>query len=192
MKRIFIPLFLLLTTHSIMMAQTEKKYKVLQITRTSETINVPANSLWEVVREFDNVALWSSNVDQAIGSGEPEFEGATCSERSCDVNNIAGYSRVVEKLVLFSDELQELAYQLTEGAPGFVVFAQNHWKVKQVGPQQSAIHMEVTLHLKRLQGFCFGGHMRRTIEKNIGTAMTELKAYAEAGKISDKKRERTF
>ena len=156
----------------------------------SDVINASADSLWAIARDFQGVALWSSNIDHIEGKGEPEFEGATCSERVCHVNNIGGYDKVVEKLTMFDDEKKELTYELTEGAPGFVLFAQNHWSVSVIGPNKSMIKMEVTMRLKKFAGFFLAGQMKKTVMKNVPMAIEELKLYAEKGEISDTKKAR--
>lgn len=103
----------------------EKKYKVIEKTLKSDTINVPIDSLWAILREFDKVSEWTSTLDHSEGYGEAKFEGTTCNERVCESNN----TKLVEELIMFNNDKKELAYELIEGAPSFVKFAQNHWKV---------------------------------------------------------------
>lgn len=106
----------------------EMKRKIVKETLTSEIINVSPDSLWSICREFDKTAEWTSTLNHSYGIGEPEHEGATCSSRICETN-IGNGNKVLEKLTLFSDENKELSYNLIEGAPGFITFANNHWKV---------------------------------------------------------------
>jgi len=176
-----------LTTTS--MAQSETKYREVTISKQSEAIHVSADSLWKIVRQFDKVGEWFSSIDHAEGYGEPEFEGATCSERTCYVN-LKGYSEVHEKLTLFDEEKRELAYEFTGGGPGFLLFAGNHWTVVEVGPNQSILKMEARMRLKPLAGFLFGGKLQRTIEKSLPESLNELKVYAETGEVSDAKKAR--
>lgn len=187
MKQMIV-LMILLNPFSTVMSQTDKKYKEITIVQTSEVIQVSADSLWKIAREFQEVAVWSSNIKHATGDGEPEFKGATCSERTCHVEGIGGYNKVVEKLILFSDANRELAYEMIEGAPGFVIFARNHWTVSEAGPNQSVIKMHVTMRLKRFAGFFLGGQLKKTVLKNLPIAMQELKVYAETGQVSEAKK----
>jgi len=175
--------------NSTVMAQIEAKYKEVNILKTSEVINVSADSLWKIVRQFDQVGVWFSSIDHAEGSGEPEFEGATCSERTCHVN-LKGYSEVHEKLTLFDESKRELAYQFTGGGPGFLLFAENHWTVKEVGPNQSILKMEATMRLKKFMGWLLGGKLKKTIEKELPISLNELKIYAETGEVSEAKKAR--
>lgn len=171
------------------MAQKEKKYKEVQVTMSSDVIHVSADSLWRIVRQFDKVGEWFSSIDHAVVAGEPEFAGATCSERTCYVN-LKGYSEVLEKLTLFDEEKRELAYELTEGGPGFLLFAGNHWTVSEVGPNQSVLTMHAQMHVKPFMGFLFGGKLKRTIEKSLPEALNELKIFAETGEVSEAKKAR--
>ncbi len=170
------------------MAQ-KKKYKEIKITNTSEIINVSADSLWSIVREFQDVGVWLTGIDKAMGFGEPEFEGASCSKRTCHVN-VKGYNELQEKLTLFNDDKRELAYELTDGGPSFLLFASNHWTVTKIGPNQSVLRMDATMHLKGFMGFLFGGKIRRTVANGLPEALNEIKIYAETGHVSEEKKAR--
>ncbi len=188
MNKIIALIVVSITFNLTVMAQ-KKKYKEIRITHTSEIINVSADSLWNIVREFQDVGVWLSGIDKAIGSGTPEFEGASCSERVCHVN-VKGFNVLHEKLTLFNDTTRELAYELTEGGPGFVVFVGNHWSVSEIGANQSILKMEATMHLKKFIGFLFGGKIRRTVKKGLPEALSEIKIYAETGNVSEAKKVR--
>ena len=179
----------LITINSPIMAQKKQKYKEVKITKTSEVIHVSADSLWNIVKQFDNVGDYFTSIDSSEGRGKPEFEGATCSERTCHVN-IRGYSEVHEKLTSFDDKTKQLAYQYTGGGPGFLLFAGNQWKVLSVGQNQSVLKMEATMRLKRFMGFLFGGKLKRIVERELPVSLNELKIYAETGKPSEAKLER--
>ncbi len=166
------------------MAQKDKKYKVIKRTLESDIINVPADSLWAILREFDKVGEWTSTLHHSEGAGKAKFEGTTCNERVCQINN----NRLVEELTLFSDDKKELAYELTEGAPGFVKLASNHWTVYEMGPHQSVVRMDVTMHLSKFMGFLFGGILKRTMTKQVSIVLRDLKIYAETGEVSEAKK----
>lgn len=189
MRTLIAFLFITITFNSTVMAQKKRKYKEIRITKTSEIIEVSADSLWNIVRKFENVGTWFSSIDHATGTGEPEFEGATCSERTCHVA-IKGYDKIHEKLTHFDGAKRELAYELTEGGPKFLLFAGNHWTVIEVSPGRSQLKMDATMHLKPLMGFLFGGKIKKTVEKNLPAALYELKVYAETGEVAESKKER--
>ena len=82
-------------------------------------ISIPSEELWKMVGPgFVEVYKWSSNVDHAVGKGAPEFEGAVCSERFCDVN-VKGFSKISEKLSHYDAKAMNLRYDVQEGMPGF-------------------------------------------------------------------------
>ncbi len=163
-------------------------YREIKISKISDTINVSADALWSIARDFENVGLWSSNVKLSTGSGTPAFEGAPCSNRTCHVEGIGKYSVVEEKLVYFDESKRELAYQLTDGGPGFLLLAQNHWTVLSVGPNQSKLKMDATMRLKKFMGFLLGNQLKKTILKAMPLAMQEIKTYAETGEVSAAKK----
>lgn len=168
------------------MAQ-ETKRKIVKETITSEVINVSADSLWAICRNFDKTAEWTSTLNHSYGTGEPTLEGATCSSRTCETN-IGKNNKIVEELTLFSDKNQELAYNLIEGAPGFITLANNHWKIVRTGPDQSKIIMTVNIHMKRFSGFFLGRIITNQMKKQVAIVQDELKTYAETGDVSEAKK----
>lgn len=175
------------TLNSNAMAQNGKKYKRIQRKLSSDMINVSADSLWSICREFDKTATWTSTLNHSYANDEPQHEGASCSSRTCETN-IGKGNKVVEELTMFSDEKKELSYNLTEGAPGFITLANNHWKVIEVGDNQSIIEMNVTMHMKKLAGFFLGGLIARQMKKQVSIVLEELKIYAETGEVSAAKK----
>ena len=92
----------LTTINSTIMAQKEKKYKEIKIQASSEIINVPADSLWNIIKQFDNVGTFFTGIDHAEGRGKPEFEGAKFQpefetdkwKKSYDLNAIRRFETV--------------------------------------------------------------------------------------------------
>lgn len=169
------------------MAQ-KKKHKIINETLISEIIDVSADSLWAICREFDKTAEWTSTLNHSYGTGEPQLKGATCSSRTCETN-LGKRNKVIETLIMFSDEKKELAYNLTEGAPDFIMLASNHWKIIDVGPNQSKIEMRVTIKMKKIAGFFLGGLITKQMKKQVTIVLEELKIYAETGEVSRAKKE---
>lgn len=168
------------------MAQ-EKKQKIVNEVLTSQIINVSADSLWAICREFDKTAQWTSTLKHSYGTGEPQHKGASCSTRICDTSFGKG-NQVAEKLILFSDDTKELSYNLIKGAPSFITLANNHWKVFEVASNKSKIEMNITLHMKRFAGFFLGRIITTQMKKQINIVLDELKIYAETGKVSEAKK----
>ena len=153
-------------------------------------INVSAAQLWEMVGPgFVDVYKWSSNVDHAEGKGTPEFDGASCSERYCDVN-VKGFSSISEKVTKYSDKDMTLAYAVTEGMPGFVTKAVNDWTVVPVGENQSKLVMKGEFGSKGMMGWMMNGMMEKKMNETLDTVLNDAKVYAETGKISIAKEKR--
>lgn len=190
MKKKLAIILIVLTSIPTVMAQKERKFKAIKLVRTSEPINVSADSLWKIVREFQNVGQWITNIDSSSGSGEPEFVGATCSERVCNIGGIKGYDTVSEKLYLHNENTREIAYEVLHGMPSFILYANNHWTVNELGSNQSTLTMDSNIHVKRFKGFFLGGMMKKNFSKNFEQAFEDLKVYAETGEVSEAKKAR--
>lgn len=190
MKRILVFFLILNAINLNLMAQSKKKYKEIKMTKRSETIMVSADKLWEIVGPgFQDAYKWSTAVDHSTGSGAAQFEGATCSTRACDLN-AKGFNKIKETLTFYDANKQELAYDVTEGNPGFVLKANNHWKVVEVGPNQSALEMTIDIHTKKFMGSLMGGMLKKNINQLMPGIFHDLQIYAESGKISEEKQER--
>ena len=170
------------------MAQ-EKEPKGFKVSREI-TIDVSSATLWNMIGpEFENAYVWASSVDHSVGGGQPEFDGATCSERFCDVN-AKGFSKISERLTIYSDEDMNLAYAVTEGMPGFITHAENNWKVVPLGENRSKLVMKADFRLKGLMGSLMKGMMKSKMEKLLDTVLNDAKVYAETGQVSEIKKER--
>ena len=129
------------------------------------------------------------NVDHAVGSGSPEFEGAVCSKRTCDVN-VKGFSKINESLTKYDVSTKTLAYRVDEGMPGFVTKAKNEWQVVSVSDSQSKLVMNAEFGSKGLMGTLMNGMMKKKMEKTLETVLVDAKIFAETGQVSDAKRKR--
>ena len=180
LRSLFLVGMVFTTFNKTVMAQTENKHKVITRTLISDNINVSADSLWSILRAFDKVSDWTSTLDHSQGKGESKHEGATCKERVCEVNN----KKLVEELTMFNEDKMELAYELSEGAPGFVKLATNHWKVFEIGPHESRVEMNVTMHLSKFLGFFLGKAITIKMAQQVSIVLSDLKIYAETGEVS--------
>lgn len=154
------------------------------------TINVSAEELWTMVGPgFVEVYKWSSNVDHAEGSGAPEFEGAVCSERSCDVN-VKGFSSIHEQLTKYNAQQMNLAYEVKSGMPSFVTKASNDWTVVAIDDTHSKLLMKAEFRSKGLMGSLMNGMMEKKMRKTLDTVLNDAKIYAETGQQSEAKKER--
>ena len=153
-------------------------------------INVSAEELWEMIGPgFADVYKWSSNVDHSEGSGTSMFEGASCSERACNVN-VKGFSQIKETLTKYDQDRRILAYEVHEGMPGFVTRAANEWTVVAMSEYQSKLVMKAEFESKGLMGTLMRGMMKKKMDKTLGTVLNDAKIYAETGQISGAKEKR--
>ena len=154
------------------------------------TIDVSAAELWQMVGPgFVEVYKWSSNVDHAEGKGTGEFEGAVCSERSCDVN-VKGFNKLSERLTGYDEEAMNLSYEVTDGMPGFVVEASNFWQVEPLGANRSKLVMKAKFASKGIMGALTRGMMKKKMSETLETVLNDAKVYAETGQVSKAKQER--
>ncbi|MEQ8325505.1 MAG: SRPBCC family protein [Vicingaceae bacterium] len=184
MKKIIQTTIVLLTINTSIMAQ--KGFKL----EKEITVNVSTAELWEMIGPgFIEVYKWSSNVDHAEGGGQSEFDGATCSERFCDVN-VKGFNKISEKLTKYNDEQMNLAYEVTDGMPGFITAAVNDWTVVSVNGNQSKLIMKAKFESKGLMGGLTRGMMKKKMTETLETVLNDAKIYAETGQISEAKKAR--
>jgi len=178
------------TVSTATMAQEKKNYKEIKFGLTSEIINVSADELWKIVGPgFEVAGTWATAVDHSEGSGTPNFEGATCSERSCDLN-AKGFSKIKEVITIYNIQKRTLAFDVTEGLPGFVQISNSHWQIIDLGNNQCKIEITITAKADKFMGTLMGGMLKSNFKKTIPTIFRDLKIYAETGNISKEKQER--
>lgn len=154
------------------------------------TVNVSAGELWEIVGPgFIEVYKWSSNVDHAEGSGTPEFDGASCSNRSCNVN-VKGFDKIDEELTKYDAAKMNLAYAVKEGMPKFITKAANDWTVVSIDETHSKLVMKAAFESKGMMGKMMNGMMRKKMAETLETVLNDAKVYAETGKVSQVKADR--
>lgn len=188
MKKVLKTLLLLLTVNVSIMAQ-EKQKKGFEVSREI-VISVSADDLWNLIgSEFENAHVWASSVDHSVGKGKSEFEGATCSERYCDIN-AKGFNKISEKLINYSNEDMNLAYQVIEGMPSFITKAVNDWTVVEIDEGHSKLVMKAEFGLKGLMGSLMKGMMKRKMENLLDVVLNDAKVYLMTGEPSENKQDR--
>ncbi len=189
MKRTIGLLFVLLTLNTITMGQ-KKELKGFELIREGEKINVSAEKLWEIIGPgFGDAYVWATTVDHSTTSGKAEFEGATCSARSCDLS-ASGFDKIEEKITKYNVQDRSFAYDVTEGLPGFVASASNDWTVISVGHNQSKLIMKADFRVQGFMGSIMKGMMEKKMDKLLAVVLNDLKVYAETGMPSESKQAR--
>ncbi|MFV1884368.1 MAG: SRPBCC family protein [Balneola sp.] len=169
--------------------ETQLNNHGFKVTRTLN-INISADKLWEIIGPgFSEAYVWASSVDHSVGKGTSKFEGAPCDERFCDVN-AKGFNKIEEKLIKYNDDSMNLAYQITNGMPGFISKAVNNWKVIPANANTSTLEMNADFELQGFMGRFMKPMMKKKMESLLDIILEDAKVYAETGRISEHKRKR--
>lgn len=147
-------------------------------------VNKSIDKAWHVLGHgFADVHIWASPVNHSGGSGN-SFNGATCSERGCD---IAGMGKTKEKLIKYSDADYLLSYTVPEGMPSMVKYATNTWQLTSLGIDKSKLTMVMDLTLGGFIGMIMQPMMKMMMGKMAVTIIQDFKYYVENGKPSEAK-----
>ena len=146
-------------------------------------INKSVGDAWKVLGgQFTEVDKWASAVTHSEGSGK-KFNGATCSERGCSTS----MGGLKEKLTKFSNESHSLSYQIVEGMPSMVKYAENNWHLSAIGDKKSKLQMRMELEISGLLGMIMQPMMKIQMSK-MGKELTEeFKYYVENGQPHPRK-----
>lgn len=147
-------------------------------------VNKSIENAWKVLGPgFADAHIWASPVNHSAGSGS-SFNGATCSERGCD---IAGMGKTKEKLIKYSDAEHLLSYTVPEGMPSMVKYATNTWKLTPLGSDKSKLIMTMDITLGGFMGMIMKPMMKMMMGKMGNTLTQDFKYYVETGKPSEDK-----
>lgn len=147
-------------------------------------VNKPATEVWEVLgNQFPDAYRWARGLDHSQGYGEPIFDGATCSNRSCEV---PGFGKIQEVIKNFDPEKHILVYEVTNGFPSFISFAFNTWKLVSHG-SKTKVQMNMEMHTKGIKGALMGPMMKINLNKMVTGVLLDLKIYVETGEPSEHK-----
>lgn len=148
------------------------------------TINKPAEEAWDVLgNQFTETHKWARGLDHVEGSGQPKFEGASCSNRTCEV---PGFGTIQEEIKKFDAQNHILQYEVLEGFPGFITSAINTWTLRQVR-NQTIVSMHMKMETKGLKGAIMGPMMKMQLNKTVEGVLQDFKIFVETGKVSEQK-----
>ena len=141
------------------------------------TINKNIDNAWKVLGiEFADAHKWASAINHSEGSGG-EFQGASCSERGCSTT----MGGLKEKLTKFSNEDYSLSYQVYDGMPSMVKYAENNWKLTSLGTNKSKLQMRMDLKVGGIMGTIMQPMMKMQMTKMGSQLLEEFKFYVENG-----------
>jgi hypothetical protein len=146
-------------------------------------VNVDADRLWEIVaHDFDRVGEWSSAV-QASGVN-PEAavpEGATVGGRVCATD----FGDLKETFTAYDESAKRFTFTVT-GMPSFITLAQNTVAVTAAGPERSEVSLNIQMETNAV-GKVMGPLFAIKLKNTLDSFLTELKDYAERGRLSSRK-----
>ncbi len=144
-------------------------------------IDKPVQEVWEIVgNQFGDAYIWARGLDHSKGHGESGFEGASCSNRTCQV---PGFGKIKEAIRQFDQINHVLSYEVEEGFPGFISSAVNTWRLDALG-QKTKVTMNLVMKTKGIKGAIMGPMMKMNLNKLIDGVVSDLKTYAETGRPS--------
>ena len=147
-------------------------------------VNKPASEVWEVLgTQFQDAYKWARGLDHSQGHGEAAFDGASCSNRTCEV---PGFGKIQEVIKKFDSEKYILAYEVTYGFPDFITSAVNTWKLTAQG-FNTKVEMNMEMQTKGIKGAIMGPMMKMNLNKMISGVLSDLKTYVEKGAPSEYK-----
>ena len=148
------------------------------------TINKPITEAWDVLgNKFTEAHKWARGLDHSVGLGKPKFEGANCSNRTCEV---PGFGTIQEEIKMFDSKNHVLAYEVLKGFPGFITSAINTWSLNKV-EKQTKVTMHIKMGTKGLKGAIMGPMMKIKLNKTVEGVLQDFKIFVETGKVSQQK-----
>ncbi|MDX2173872.1 MAG: SRPBCC family protein [Bacteroidota bacterium] len=147
-------------------------------------VNKNIENAWKVLGYgFADAHIWASPVNHSAGTGA-SFNGATCSERGCE---IAGMGKTKEKLIKYSNSEHLLSYTVPEGMPSMVKYATNTWQLTSLSADKTKLTMVMDITLGGFMGAIMKPMMKMMMGK-MGTTLTQdFKYFVETGKPSEAK-----
>ena len=163
---------------------TSKSVKKVMNIKKEIIVNKSASEVWEVLgNQFPEAYKWARGLDHSEGHGEARFEGASCSNRTCEV---PGFGKIQEVIKKFDPENHVLIYQVTQGFPGFITSAINTWKLTSSG-MNTKVEMDMIMNTKGIKGALMGPMMKMNLSKTVAGVLSDLKTYVETGEPSVQK-----
>lgn len=147
-------------------------------------IDQSIEQVWGILgNQFTDAYKWARGLDHSEGHGTPTFEGASCSNRTCEV---PGFGTIQEVIRKFDTKNYVLAYEVSEGFPDFISSAINTWSLSRVDGK-TKVNMHLKMETNGFKGTIMGPMMKLQLSKLISGVVQDLKIYAETGKPSQQK-----
>jgi len=144
-------------------------------------INANVEDVWLVLgKDFANAYVWSSQVKHSEALNKESLNGSSCTARGCDV---AGFGKIEEKVLEYSDKDYLLTYEVYQGLPKMMKYAKNTWTLEATPEGKTKVTMRLRAQTGGFMGWMMGGMMERKMTKLIDQAIEELKYYIETKQV---------
>ncbi|MEO1033474.1 MAG: SRPBCC family protein [Bacteroidota bacterium] len=147
-------------------------------------INRPIQEVWEVLgNQFTTAYKWARGLTHSEGFGKPKFDGAECSNRTCEV---LGFGKIQEDIKKFDSKNYVLQYEVVKGFPDFITSAVNTWALERKG-SNTLVSMHMKMQTKGFKGAIMGPMMKIQLNKTVAGVIEDLKIFVGTGNPSDYK-----
>ena len=130
-----------------------------------------------------------NDYNHSTGKGESEIDGAPCNVRVCKVNG-QGENEVTEKLLQYSDNNMNLAYEATQGMHEMMAKATNEMTVVHESNNKSKIIVNMEWWVRGPLPEEMSKMMKGNLSTLIDVFLNDIKVFSETGEVSESKQER--
>lgn len=156
--------------------------------KLSKKINASPDKVWEILGpNFLSISQWGTGILSSVNNPDADikFENAPAGGRFCEVK---GFGKFEETILHYSHNEKEITWSAdSPKIPGFVNGLQNAFKIQTVDDGTSLISSNLTANLTGIMGFLLGGKIKSNFQKTIEVFLSDIKIYAETGKVSPRK-----
>ena len=152
------------------------------------TINAAAQDVWRVLaHEFGSVGQWASSIPESQAVADiPALGGAEVAGRVC-ATAVPGFSAVREIFTYYDEHTMRFGYEPTEGRPWFITRAENHWRVRSLGPQMSMVESRAELDMPLFPALFLAPLVKFFMGRVAAQFFEELKYVVEHGQPHPRK-----
>ncbi len=153
--------------------------------RREVIINSSIEKAWQILGvEFEDAYKWSSVIKHSEAQNNESLNGSSCTQRGC---NVAGMGEIKEKLISFSPDNHKLSYQVFEGLPGMVKYAENNWELESLEPNKTKLTITLNAETQGFMGTIMKPMMKMNFAKMMNGLTKDFKYYVEKGKPTARK-----
>jgi hypothetical protein len=143
----------------------------------SFVINTSIDKAWKVLGPgFKDAYKWASAVNHSDALDSNSLNGSSCIERGC---NVSGIGNIKEKLLQYDTAAHIIAYEINEGMPAMVKYAENTWQLIALADGTCKLVMVATIKTGGFIGKMMKGVMKSKMTKLTYNAAEEFKYYIE-------------